>query len=163
MGAVETETVGVETAVQMMVVHLVEIEVHVRKETARRETEVHVRRVIDPSVHRESVHHVRQETEVHVRRVETEVHARRVIDPSVHRESVHKVSVSPVLSRHLQHRRQWLMRLHRRNNLLLHRRRHQPHQHRMLVLLRASRGVRSNVIGTVTYKISPTASWSYER
>jgi len=168
----EVETVEVETAVLMMVAHRVEIVVRVRKETDHREIGhvveivVHVHRAIDPSVRKEIDLHAQQVIVVRVRketdhrviavrvRKETDRHAQWVIVAHVLR-----ATCNLVLNRHLETRR---LRTRLPPHRQLHRHHHPPHQRRMLVLLRASRGVSIHVIGTVTYKIPPTTSWAHE-
>jgi len=163
----------VETAVLVMVAHRVEIVVRVRKETDHRE----IGHVVEIVVHvqQEIVVRVRKETDLHVQQVivvrvrkeidhreiavrvrkETDRHAQWVIVAHVLR-----ATCNLVLNRSLETRRLFRTRLlpHRQ----LHRHHHPPHQRRMLVLLRASRGVSIHVIGTVTYKIPPTTSWAHE-
>jgi hypothetical protein len=156
------EIVLKEIASSAEIVHHVVIAHSVHREIVRREIVHHVESVRQgvsvhhahreiahrETAHRGIVHHVenaRQGVSVH------HDHKEIVHKEIAHMEIVHKESVIHVMSRLLATRQ-------RQQSLP-----HQLHHRQILVPLRANRGELSHVTGTITYKIPPTASRSYER
>jgi hypothetical protein len=135
-----------------------------------RVSEDHVHRVrINHKVSdRRGADHKASEDHVHHAQTDHKVNDRRVSEDHVHHvRTNHRVSDRKVSEDHVHHA-SLVRRVLRAVRVVVPIAHNQPrkHQHLRVVPLeppRASRGELSHVIGTITYKISSTASRSYER
>jgi len=183
----ETVVVGIDSKGNVPHVHHVEIG---HKASGSREIVLHVHRERTDhkasdskgNVHRERIgHRASNDSKGSVLRDHREQIDHRASSdskgnvPHVHREQIdHKASDSKgnghkeivVRVHHASHAHRPLQAV--RVVLPVRRQRHRPHKHRHLRVVqleppRANRGELSHVIGTITYKISSTASRSHER